>query len=45
MANVVRVLFVNAGESQIRKPLSRIDTELTLTFGASTRGEKDEDGA
>jgi hypothetical protein len=45
VTDVIWVLLVNAGESQIRKPLSRVDIELTCTFSGSTHGENDEDGA
>src|SRR5215472_3309860 len=40
MANVVWVLFVNAGEGKIRKSLSRVDVELIRAFGVSTHGEE-----
>lgn len=45
VAQVVRVLFVHAGQSKIRKPLSGLNVELTRVLGSGTHGEKCDDGA
>ena len=45
VANVIWILFVDARECKIGEPFSRVDIELTCTFGGRTHGEKDEDDA
>jgi hypothetical protein len=43
VANVIWILFVDARECKIGEPFSRVDIELTCTFGGRTHGKKDED--
>jgi hypothetical protein len=43
MADVVWVLFVNAGKGKIGKSLRRRDVELSRALGGSTHGEKERD--
>jgi hypothetical protein len=45
VANVIWILLVDARECKTREPFSRVDIELTRTFGGRIHGEKDEDGA
>jgi hypothetical protein len=45
VANVIWVLFVHAGEGEIRKPLSRFGVELTFVLASSTHREEQEHGA
>jgi hypothetical protein len=45
VANVIWVLFVHAGEGEIRKPLSRFGVELTFVLGSRTHREEQEHGA
>jgi hypothetical protein len=42
VANVIWVLFVDASEREIRKPLSRFGVELTCVLGDSTHREEQE---
>jgi hypothetical protein len=45
VADVIWVLFVHAGEGEIRKPLSRFGVELTFVLGSRTHREEQEHGA
>src|ERR1700722_847582 len=45
VANVVWILLVYASESEICKPLSRLDVKLTCVLGSSTHREEQEHGA
>jgi hypothetical protein len=45
VADVIWVLFVDASEREIRKPLSRFGVELPCVLGSSTHREEQEHGA
>ena len=45
VTNVVGILLVHAGESEIRESLRRVAVELNRALGGSAHGEQEEDGA
>jgi hypothetical protein len=44
VANVIWVLFVDAGERKIGEPLSRLDVEFTCVLGGGTQREDQKRG-